>query len=973
MPESDTYELLTHAANVCDTALPVNAIRDEYTLVRVTPLMLENNGSSGQAVLPRDVVHPELMKDVHLKIFPDLPYKVGVPELRGGLPLHSKWKKVLEPPAGPATDPTGIKEVKIGDLQDFVSNPTIEIGGETVRASLDEHNVIELLGTGTSIVRAPRENGDGWLRVTLKGGAPGAGSVVHRADPVASLGGLLLEPELRVESEGSYHVELTEQNIEELSRLGVSKVTASREGMRFGIYVTAGKDGPGAGDSPVVHGAGTGVASSASAMTMTMLPAVQPAGTSMPASNQVVEQTISQLVLPSFEFVFYLPYRQTWELLGYSRGELLNSVSLAPQEETTIEIFTWDRLKTSQEDTSEVTQEATLDISFTDKVSLEVLKETSNQFDWKVDQHGDVSIPIKMVQLNLGHDVELKNSLKELNRSTQQSVSEAVRKASSHFKATRQTKVSESRETGIESRTTRKLKNANMCHTLNLDYFEVLATYRVTTRLLPDRARLCLLTPHFVPDRIDRQFLLTYEGPLREALLSSKAYAPGFDAAKKLAAWERVCDVKCAAPCPCDVKPLPAASGTPADTGATVDPGKAALDQAVADMTRAAGSLRNVVGTLQGGGVEPICKLANDLVRWGRSIAPEFLGGMSKSEKDAYEKEWQDAKTTYHRWLYRKGLESVEPRFWSAVLDFKNGNDNSPEALERLVDAGGVHAVDVINVVLLLPKMQGAILGVIIDLVRGMCVNVKPLFDNVDLDDAGFDATFKQLRTAVDAWRTAKAAPKATTGSGDAKKDETQQVLDDTKKEAAPEYTVKEIVEAQVAEGQLLAHIRANESYYRQAIWSRLDPNDRLVYLSKLGNLMRYVDNEVLGFVGDKAVLPFRLETNADLAKWFAKYVATNKDLTDETSQETVTLPTRGVVMDSRLGQCDACEDFIADHRKLDLAQKQAEVDAAKQRAAQEELETKRYEERLAKELLDDPDPNQNGRQAVHVVLEKPE
>ena len=37
---------------------------------------------------------------------------------------------------------------------------------------------------------------------------------------------------------------------------------------------------------------------------------------------------------PAFQFVLYLPYRQTWELLGYSRGELLNSISLGPQEET---------------------------------------------------------------------------------------------------------------------------------------------------------------------------------------------------------------------------------------------------------------------------------------------------------------------------------------------------------------------------------------------------------------------------------------------------------------------------------------------------------------------------------------------------------------------------------------------------------------------------------------------------------------
>jgi hypothetical protein len=74
-----------------------------------------------------------------------------------------------------------------------------------------------------------------------------------------------------------------------------------------------------------------------------------------------------------------------------------------------------------------------------------------------------------------------------------------------------------------------------------------------------------------------------------------------------------------------------------------------------------------VVGFVGCASVEPICGLANDVVRVGCSVAPELLVGMSKFKKDAYEKEWQDAKTAI-RWPYRKGLEKLEPRFWSAVL-----------------------------------------------------------------------------------------------------------------------------------------------------------------------------------------------------------------------------------------------------------------------------------------------------------------
>jgi uncharacterized repeat protein (TIGR01451 family) len=46
-------------------------------------------------------------------------------------------------------------------------------------------------------------------------------------------------------------------------------------------------------------------------------------------------------------------------------------------------------------------------------------------------------------------------------------------------------------------------------------------------------------------------------GVLKEAILS-RAYLPGFDAARELAARDEYCDVKCAAPCPCDAaQPVP--------------------------------------------------------------------------------------------------------------------------------------------------------------------------------------------------------------------------------------------------------------------------------------------------------------------------------------------------------------------------------------------------------------------------------
>jgi hypothetical protein len=76
--------------------------------------------------------------------------------------------------------------------------------------------------------------------------------------------------------------------------------------------------------------------------------------------------------------------------------------------------------------------------------------------------------------------------------------------------------------------------------------------------------------------------------------------------------------------------------------------------------------------------------------------------------------------------------------------------------------------------------------------------------------------------------------------------------------------------------------------------------------------------------------------------------------------------------MESRLGQCDGCEEFVMKHRELDLEQKNAEVRVAQERAKQEELETERYQKRLQKKppQLDDPDPHQD-QSAIRLVIEQ--
>jgi hypothetical protein len=1009
---ADTFELFPPGA--CNSRLPLNPIRDQYTIVRLAPLEAIADGRPvGPAVVPRDVVYPELIRDIR-RNFPEFPYDAFA---KGGPPLIDKWKGVIDPPPNLVERPP-VTTVTVGDVHDFIANPRVEIEGAEVTVDLAPGGIEDLLNDGTTLLEVGRGSDAKLVRVNARRvGTVEPHDLEERAVPIGDLYEFFSNPRVDLETRAA-RVHLTGRNVEELATVGVSRVDVATGDGHEAVYVRAlrAPSGPRATPAfgePVVAGAERLMRPEMTYESHAMMvepPGAPPLGhphTSAPslpmgihhhvagrglvtrakpgsiaelkANPDLVETVVSQTVLPRFELVLYLPYRQTWELLGYSRGELLNSISLAPEEETTIEVFTWDRFKRLREDTTTFEREGTLDVAFTDKLSMETVKELSTSADWGFNIHGDVSVPIKAVTIGVSGAYDTKNSIKELHRGTQQAVSEAVRKASSRIKATRQTKVTESEEMGREMKVARKIKNQNKCHTLDLDYFEVLATYKVTTVPNMADAKLCVLTPMPITDPIDRNFLLAYEGELTSMMLSA-TYLPGFNAARMLAAWEKVCDIRCKEPCPCDrtaaaapsspaVATTPSAPSTPATTP-VADPTKPARDA----LAQAARNLRAKVRVIQdatidspshakGGGHSPsasLCDLANDI-----------FGAHPESE-------WSAAKEQYRIWLYRKvAMEALAPRFWAAVERFAASGAETPEAADEVVKAADVQVADVLNVAVLGLTYKLKALEIVGTIIKGMCQPL-PFLTNVGFDDAGFDAAFKQLADALKAYKQAQVTASTPAATAPA----SSQPVDQKKEEAAavakeaepPEYDVKELAEAKVAEQALLAHVRHNESYYRQGIWARLDPSDRLVFLSLLGDLTRHVDNEVVAFVGKKAALPLRIALHPDAAKWFQENVVANPGFAEAPEAVQVTLPTKGVAVESRLGACDACEDFILQHRALDLKLKTAEVTAAEERSAQEVLETKRYQLRLAETpaMLDDPDPHDgNGAPTIRVVVAK--
>lgn len=157
------------------------------------------------------------------------------------------------------------------------------------------------------------------------------------------------------------------------------------------------------------------------------------------------------------------------------------------------------------------------------------------------------------MDVNANSTASAKAGMANSSKNNLEILRELVTKSSNKLKLQRETKVSESSEVGTENKVTRKVRNPNLCHSLTLNYYEVLAHYDIVTEFNKVDARLCVLddNPVQITDFNDTN-VRYYESVLRRVLLVPDL-ARGFEGARKLYAQSQLCEAKrrnelCSAP-----------------------------------------------------------------------------------------------------------------------------------------------------------------------------------------------------------------------------------------------------------------------------------------------------------------------------------------------------------------------------------------------------------------------------------------
>lgn len=670
--------------------------------------------------------------------------------------------------------------------------------------------------------------------------------------------------------------------------------------------------------------------------------------------GKAINEALTQSLLPSAYQPLKSPhphmaicavFEQVWEHKGYTRGELINTISLAPGEQLTLEFHSWDKSTIKSEE--ELAQEMEIRASeiLTERDSLTVVREMSRQMGASYAPNVSVSLP--GVGTISGSGIDLSGSISENFTETTEDTSERTTESSFVLKNTRKIRIETSREVGREEKQTRNIANTNRCHSLNCHYFEVMSNYQVTTRLydvLP-----CILVPRTKP-AITPAWVLCHEDILKQVLLS-KNFLPGFEAARILETC-RLYNNRFA--CSRLIKLPDITSGEISE---------------------------DILVSLLDDILQPYLDLEADV----RGFFEEIWDVYIPDRPDFLVDFWGTLD-----WVLSVTILSDPQRLRSILaLALIHGNPTAINALKKLQQQRGkVSARNLLHSFFSAAVPSHFQFDVVerSTVSRGLeSLGIPKALANALLDwgvldlvpnDLGLqqavqatDQRLFQIGAMGQADRLGSVARPLTNIAPNAGRD--LAAAPDTSDKA---FSHMELAKAQVDFNQLKCHIEDNRSHYDQALWHRMHPDRRLEHLQEyFPSIATIVRNEILGYIGDKAAYPV---ANFDAIDQWAEQVLEisltelisdiKKKYEDSYKAEPklITLPTQGTVLEAVVGQCDACEDFIQQSRLIDLRMQEA-------RAKQEESEADRFKKKV--ENGDYTDPRGPGAGKFIVKLEKDE
>jgi hypothetical protein len=744
---------------------------------------------------------------------------------------------------------------------------------------------------------------------------------------VSDLAAFIADPSVPSKAGGRLPLTLTAEHVQQLISGGRTRLQAGSHAVDLAVS-TASSSGAAQGVT-VVGGSGGPVPATVAPQNMTdkVQPRL-PTGTGLPVA-------------------VFVPWKQTWSLKGFSRGNLLNTIAMAPQEQVTMQVSSWERRSRSLEQSSETETDQQTDVNQTTRDTEDVFKEmvSKRDFAWQISGSIDASYSpgVASIKVSAGGGVSETNNIVQTARRSSQSVKESTVKASSRVRSRRVTRITQTVENGREERVTRVIRNPNQAHTLTLDFFETLAHYEIKLEFMKDRLRLVVLVPNpikvteFVSEVIRRN-----ETALFNALIDP-ALSDGFEACRYVAAYEEARRlVSAQAAEAAAVKELEAQRDrqAPVSGADPAAPQQAELERVVSQMVSALKAMKNAeVDT------------ALRLIAQHRPV-PE-----------AKRKSGQ-------QWLFINFCAAKFPALLSALDEIAQGSPSLVEAAQKIMAV--LPKPDAPTTLSNLNQMSNGdkegcgIASKLKQETNGIRDYMKMDWDwgwwtgrmqeegLYTANDGGLSGLADLLQKAYAAWEAKKA-------QGDAMKDQDvaqaeaegrqdKATVDD---KLSMSFPLEDLAKAYERMKTLMSHLSMHRAFYNYALFQALPPSEQSLQIVQASNGRLQVglfEPRVVAMSGDRLVVPLTPLASTSQLQSFVTNLANDLETAFQgalNTPDTTILPTPGVSVTSRLGKCTCAESYIETARRHEL-------DRLEGLARQEQAEARRREARLEEKDLED-------------------
>ncbi|MEU9918995.1 papain-like cysteine protease family protein [Streptomyces sp. NPDC051001] len=574
-----------------------------------------------------------------------------------------------------------------------------------------------------------------------------------------------------------------------------------------------------------------------------------------------------------------LTFKQVWKADGYSQGDLLYSLPLAPGQQKLVSVLDWTRQEVTARRSERLeTEELTADLDH-DRDVTDIIRSTLRE-SMDATSHADSSSvggglagfigPLVFGAaggVSSAGSTANQTSARSVTGSALNQVRDRTAQAASAVRSQRSTVVQTSGQGEAVRAMTEAVANYNHCHAMTVEYFEVLRHFQVSQELA--QVQECLFVPFAVTPFTEAK-ALRWRRQLRSGL-RQHALASSFDVLERVSSGWRDADVP---------------------TGRYAD--------------------------------EPITHLDGEL--WIRLRLPRPAdgadGGFVRANWSPYANAgllWDDPANIFTRYL---GVATAAQR--DAVWDRRI----APGVAERIVGRLRLDLLEgatplgtfTLDPTLVTPFQQDrpllvglSVLPPLPSVTRARVGTLRLSVQGVSLPPGGS----LLVETVTARYRTGHFSGDLVSG----RQVSNDLSINDPVNVATPLSTAEKTNprEHDRRDAQhLLDHLNEHVEHYHRAIWLTMDPNRRYLLLDGFvapdaggRSVASVVDNRVVGIVGNSLVMPVAPGQRLDPTYEFAR--STPEDLrhlyaADPPAPMRISVPTPGVFAEAVLGSCNSCE-----------------------------------------------------------------